>query len=88
MSRNFEPGPNGYASPSSFSPPLAFSVKIASYSARSALKNSSTRARAPSTSSVLASDDGLLECGLPNTPASSRSACRRTSDSGYSALPV
>jgi hypothetical protein len=44
---------------------VALAVKIATYSSGEALKNLSTQARARSTSSVLAAELGLTECGLP-----------------------
>ena len=49
------------ASPTSLSAPVAFGVKIATHSSGEALKNSSTYARARSTSSVLAAGVGLTE---------------------------
>ena len=65
VSANAAPGPNGYDSPSSFSAPVAFCVKIARYSSGDALKYRSTSPRVFSTSSPIASDVRFFECGLP-----------------------
>ena len=65
--RKRSPGRNGYASPTSRSAPVAFGVKIATYSSGSARKNSSTASRERSTSSVIADEVGLTEWGLPKT---------------------
>ncbi len=58
---------NGYDSPTSFNAALALAVKMARYSAGSALKKSKMELCALSTSWVAASDVGLDECGLPKT---------------------
>ena len=65
VARNRSSGPNGYASPTSRSAPVAFGVKMQAYSPGGALKWRSTAARARSTSAVDADDVGLTECGLP-----------------------
>ena len=48
---------------------LALAVKTHRYSSGGAWKNSQTTRRARSTSSVDASEAGVLECGLPSTGA-------------------
>jgi hypothetical protein len=55
------------ASPTRRSAPVAFGVKIATYSSGDARKKSSTVARARSTNAVIAAEVGLSECGLPKT---------------------
>ena len=67
VSRKRSPGRNGYDSPTRLSAPVALGVKIATYSSGDAWKKSSTAARACSTSSVIAAEVGLTECGLPKT---------------------
>ena len=58
-------GPNGYASATSRSAPVALGVKMQAYSLSGALKYRSTAARARSTSTVAADEVGLTEWGLP-----------------------
>ena len=72
------PGPKRYASPTSRSAAVAFAVNTHRYSSGDAPKKSSTARRALCTSSVVASDVGLFECGLPRTRVLSRSACAAT----------
>ena len=88
VSRNRSPAWNGYASPTRRSAPVAFGVKIATYSSGEALKNSSTCARARSASSVLAAEVGLIECGLPRTVLSSSRTCSCSCEAANSPPPV
>jgi len=60
--------------------PLAFAVKMQSYSLSAARKKRSTAVRAASTSAVAADEVGLAECGLPNTVSRSRRWCSSTCD--------
>jgi len=79
--RNRSPERNGYASPTSRSAPVAFGVKMATYSSGSARKKRSTASRERSTSSVIADDVGLTEWGLPKTLDRSSSRCSASCDS-------
>ncbi len=81
VSRKRSPGRNGYASPTRRSAPVAFGVKIVTYSSGEAWKNASTAARARSTSSVIAAEVGLSECGLPKTLSRSSARCSLSCDS-------
>ncbi|MEZ5123934.1 MAG: hypothetical protein R2736_20610 [Solirubrobacterales bacterium] len=88
VARKQPPGPNGYASPTSRSAPLAFAVKMQVYSTSSAPKKRSTSPRACSASAVDAAEVGLTECGLPKTARRNRLRCSSTCEAAYRLPPA
>src|SRR4051794_19050352 len=88
VARKRSPGPNGYASPTSRSAPVALGVKMQAYSSSEALKWRSTAVRACSTRTVEADDVGLTECGLPYTASCISARWSASCEAAYRLPPV